>query len=165
MKYNRTIYNETVIMEQEIIKITEEEIKDVVLEATHLVLEKRELLNEMARVGYMGKKNEFEIYVRTDDPGHIPHFHLRDSSTQGQVFETCVELKSNKYFHHGSYDDVLNSSQRKELAKFMESPNEYFPNNYMATVYAWNSNNSCEKVVPNKDDNGNVIIPNYRNIE
>ncbi len=56
MKYNRTIYNETVIMEQEIIKITEEEIKDVVLEATHLVLEKRELLNEMARVGYMGKK-------------------------------------------------------------------------------------------------------------
>jgi len=137
---------------------------EIVTETIKRVLEEKEMLNEMARVGYMGKKNEFEIYVRTDDPCHIPHFHLRDSSTQGKIFETCIELKTNKYFHHGQYKDVLNSSQRKSLATFMEAENEYFPNNYMATIYAWNTNNSSEKVTPVKDDEGNVIIPNYRNI-
>lgn len=150
------------MMEKERFEITGDDLKEMVKETTQRVLEKRELLNEMARVGYMGKKNEFEIYVRTDDPGRVPHFHLRDSSTQGGNFETCVELKTNKYFHHGPYNDVLNSSQRKELAKFMESPNEYFQNNYMATIYAWNSNNSSEKIVPIKDDNGNIIVPDYR---
>lgn len=29
-------------------------------------------LYEMARVGYMG---DYEVYVNTDDPGIIPHFH------------------------------------------------------------------------------------------
>lgn len=151
-------------MEKKIIKINEQDIRNVVEKSPKRILENRELLNEMARVGYMGPKEEFEIYVRTDDPGNIPHFHLRDSSTQGKTFETCIELKTNKYFHHGPYKDVLNTSQRKCLAAFMEAPNEYFPNNYMATIYAWNSNNSNVKLEPNKDNNGNVIIPDYRNI-
>lgn len=145
-----------------IARVNEEELTNIVKKKVRQVLEKRQLLNEMARVGYMGKKNEFEIYVRTDDPGFVPHFHVRDSSTQGDEFETCIELKTNRYFFHGPYNDELNSSQRKELAKFMESPNEYFPNNYMATVYAWNSNNSSEKVEPLRDEEGNIIVPDYR---
>ena len=36
-------------------------------------------LNEMARIGFMGIKNRenyFEIYIRTNDPGNIPHVHI-----------------------------------------------------------------------------------------
>ena len=149
-------------MKKKVIKLNEEGLTKIVEKSVKQLLERRELLDEMARVGYMGKKKEFEIYVRTDDPGRIPHFHVRDSSTQGKEFEACVELKTNRYFSHGKYNDKLNTSQRKQLAQFMESPNEYFPNNYMATIYAWNTNNSSEKVEPAKDDEGNIIVPNYR---
>ena len=142
-------------------KIIREEINKVVNETTN---DHREPLLEMARVGYMGKRGEYEVYVRTDDPGHVPHFHLRDSATQGKNFETCIELKNNRYFLHGGYTDTLNSSQRKCLADFMEAPNEYFGNNYVATVYAWNINNSTENIKIKKDEHGRIIMPDYRTI-
>ena len=151
-------------MAKKIIRITEEDLHKIVNDATQNVLEESHLLFEMARVGYMGRRGEFEVYVRTDDPGHIPHFHLRDSATQGREFETCIELKTNKYFIHGGYTDTLNSSQRKCLAEFMEAPNQYFGNNYGATVYAWNTNNSTEHIEIVKDVRGDIIMPDYRTI-
>lgn len=151
-------------MPKKIIRVTEDELHNIVSEATKNAIKEEHLLLEMARVGYMGKKGEFEVYVRTDDSGHTPHFHLRDSATQGKEFETCVELRTNKYFLHGGYTDTLNSSQRKCLADFMEALNQYFGNNYGATIYAWNTNNSAEKIELEKDENGNIIMPNYRTI-
>lgn len=106
-------------MKKKVIKLNEEGLTKIVEKSVKQLLERRELLDEMARVGYMGEKKEFEIYVRTDDPGRIPHFHVRDSSTQGKEFEACVELKTNRYFSHGKYNDKLNTSQRKQLAQFM----------------------------------------------
>ena len=151
-------------MAKKVIRLTEEELHEMVKDSTKKILEDSGMLLEMARVGYMGKKGEFEVYVRTDDPGNIPHFHLRDSATQGREFETCIELKKNKYFLHGGYTGVLNSSQRKCLADFMESPNQFFGNNYGATVYAWNTNNSSENIEIEKDGHGAIIMPDYRTI-
>ena len=55
-------------------EIIDESIKQV-------ITEKRSLLAEMARIGFIGKKGELEVYIRTNDPGNIPHFHVRDTST------------------------------------------------------------------------------------
>lgn len=40
-------------------------------------------LYEMARVGCF---DDLEVIVWTDDPGKIPHFHIRDRSTRVKSF-------------------------------------------------------------------------------
>lgn len=121
-------------------------------------------LNEMARVGYIG--GEFEVYVWTDDPGHVPHVHVRDTNSRGENFETCVQLTKNSYFLHGFYRDKFNAKARKAFAEFMEAPchNKRYDTNYEYAVDMWNDNNSSEIVQLHQDDDGNIIIPNYRTI-
>lgn len=140
-------------------EIIDESIKQV-------ITEKRSLLAEMARIGFIGKKGELEVYIRTNDPGNIPHFHVRDTSTMGTEFETCVRIQTNAFFLYGRYKDTLNSAERKALAEFMEAPDVdgHFSSNYSATIYEWNKNNSNVKIQIQHDENGNEIIPNYRTI-
>lgn len=141
--------------DNKLVKLTEEQFKKIILG----VVNTEPLLEYYARIGYFGRKNEFEVYIRTDDPGYIPHFHVMDSATQGKNFDACIELSTNKYFSHGGHVDTLNSRQRKALAEFMESPcDKYFENNYERTVYEWNSNNSNMNVEYTGE------IPNYREI-
>jgi hypothetical protein len=138
------------------IMLTEEQLKDIILG----VVGKESILEYYARVGFFGKNGELEIYIRTDDAGFIPHFHIRDAATQGERLNTCIQISTNKYFLHGGYSDTLNTKQRKALAEFMESScDEHFENNYEKVVYEWNSNNSSMNVVYNG------TIPNYREIE
>lgn len=139
------------------ITITEKELRDIIRRAVN---EEIELITEYARVGFIGGKNNLEVYIHTDDPGYIPHMHIRDYATKGKVFDACVELGENKYFSHGSHKDKLNAKQRKDLADFMESPciNPKFSNNYELAVDMWNLNNSSQRV----EFNGTV--PNYRTI-
>jgi hypothetical protein len=121
-------------------------------------------LDEMARVGYIGGK--FEVYVWTDDPGNIPHFHIRDTNSNGNEFETCVRLDKPEYFLHGHYRDKLNSSQKKALNEFMrDTPktNKY-DTNYELAVDMWNLNNSSTSIAP-EQDNGNIVIPDYTKLE
>ena len=136
--------------------LTEEQLKNIILG----VVGKEPILEYYARVGFFGKNGELEIYIRTDDAGFIPHFHIRDAATQGERLNTCIQISTNKYFLHGGYSDTLNTKQRKALAEFMESScDEHFENNYEKVVYEWNSNNSSMNVVYNG------TIPNYREIE
>lgn len=146
-------------MKKQLIHLTEDELISIIKEGVSLALSKENgRLNEMARVGFF---DEYEVYVHTDDAGHIPHFHLRDSATQGRMFETCIELKTNKYFHHGAHQGVLNSGERKDLAEFMESMNTKLNmTNYKATCILWNMNNSKDNI----EVNDNMIIPNYREL-
>ena len=124
----------------------------------------REPLLEMARIGYIN--GQFEVYVHTDDDGHIPHVHIRDKATRGQQFETCVELKRSRYSLHGKYKDVMSGYMAKQFADFMESTphNPRYQNNYELSVDMWNLNNSIEEVVPQYDSNGRIIMPDYRTI-
>ena len=71
-------------------------------------LNNERMLTEMAAIGNINSK--LCIYVRMNDPGKIPHFHIVDQSTLGLVFHTCVKIKVAEYFHHTGKEDVLNSS-------------------------------------------------------
>jgi len=141
------------IIQEEVYKVFEEELTS-----------QREPLNEMARVGFIS--GQLEVYVNTDDGGHVPHVHVRDKATRGHEFETCVELKRNYYFLHGKYKDMMSGNMEKAFAEFMESKprNPKYQNNYELSVDMWNLNNSVEEVISQYDDDGKIIMPNYRTI-
>ena len=125
---------------------------------------KKHLLNEMARVGFMGP---LEVIVYTNDPGHIPHVHIIDSATRGKEFDTCIMLGDNKYFLHGKHNDLLNSKLRKEFADFMEQPCRFpqYQNNYEFATMMWNANNSDSYIMAQTDAEGKVLVPDYRSLE
>lgn len=146
------------------IVIKESELKKAVKESIRTVLGGMEpltaRLDEMARVGFIGGK--LEVYVWTDDPGNIPHVHIRDANSQGHEFETCVRLDKADYFLHGHYTDKLNSSQKKALMSFMQdSPKSpRYNTNYDLAVDMWNLNNSNVTITP-QQNNGTTLIPDY----
>lgn len=102
-------------------------------------------LNEMAQIG---KFTEYTVFVRTDDPGNIPHFHLWDSNSKGNNFHTCVKILKAEYFHHTGKEGVLNSSGRKELCAFLKMPSDDEPSktNWEVLLIEWNRNNSEKKI-------------------
>ena len=122
----------------------------------------REPLLEMARVGYLN--GQLEVYVKTKDGGSIPHVHVRDTNTQGRLFETCIELGRNMYFLHGKYDQMLTKKQCQRFNEFMHE--EIHTRTFNGTVYEfavdmWNYNNSHVNIEVEYDANDKPIIPNY----
>ena len=91
-------------------------------------------LTEMARIGFTD--DMYEIYINTDDPGNIPHFHYRKAN-EWDKFHTCIKIATAEYFHHTGKEDVLNSKQRKELVKFLSSKHETIENltNYQSSIF------------------------------
>lgn len=118
-------------------------------------------LNEMARVGFVGHK--YEIYVRTNDKGNIPHFHMWDIETMGDKFHTCIKLTVPEYFHHEGKEGILSSKERRELVKFLESPRKksrYPITNWEYLIDLWNdNNNSSMNVDPDQE------MPDYNNLK
>lgn len=101
-------------------------------------------LEEMARLGFI---NDLEIYVRTDDPGKIPHFHICDRETKGQKFHTCVQISKCAYFKHTGKEDTLNSKQRKDLVEFLGKIHKSKKfSNWEYLIAIWNDNNSDVEV-------------------
>lgn len=150
----------------------EEEVRKMIAEATNDIMRKltnvarKQELNEMARVGFLDNKAKYEVYVRTNDAGFIPHVHIWDSATCGEEFDCCVKLETNEYFFHGHHTDRMNSKMCKAFAEFMEQPcrSPKYKNNYELAVEMWNLNNSDTYDQIKEDSNGNIIMPNYRNI-
>lgn len=126
---------------------------------------------EIARIGYMGENDEYEVYVKTDDEMPIPHFHVRDSETKGERFETCISIETNSYCLHGTYRDLLSTEQQALLADYMISYTPYnlykfpFARNYERVAEAWNMNNDENKVALKYDSGEKVIIPDYECIK
>ncbi len=121
-----------------------------------------EPLLEMARVGFISQSPILEVYVNTDDPGNIPHFHIRDykkDGISGNEFHTCIEYRTNKYFHHNGKEDVLNSKLRKILCDFLKRTNEdEVESNWNILIKEWNRNNSNAKIPTN------LPMPDYTTI-
>lgn len=111
------------------------------------ILDQRRFLNEMATIGK--PTSDKVIMIRMNDGGNVPHFHIMDSGSLGNEFETCVRFDSNRYFHHHGKEGVLNAKERKKLVKFLKAElgNGWTNWNYM--VDAWNRNNSHLKIDPN----------------
>ena len=102
--------------------------------------ENYDMLYEMAAIGNIN--SNLCIYVRMNDPGKIPHFHIVDQSTLGKVFHTCVKIKVAEYFHHTGKEGVLNSIQRKDLIKFLKGKDKWGESNWKVLIKEWDRNNS-----------------------
>lgn len=115
-------------------------------------------LYEMARIGYV---DDYELYVNTNDAGNIPHFHLRDGKDWDK-FHTCICIEKPIYFLHGSKQDKCNAKLKKQLNEFVREidPDLHFPY-YETIIFEWNRNNSTKKINVNRDEDGNMIIPDY----
>jgi len=99
-------------------------------------------LMEIARIGFI---DDLELFIWTDDPGNIPHFHIRDISTKGQKFNCCVRIDEPEYFKHTGKEDVLNSKQKKNLIQFLNSTSKLGTieiKNWDKVIMYWNDNNS-----------------------
>jgi hypothetical protein len=93
---------------------------------------------------------------------------LRDvlDETRGRDFDCCVQLETNKYFQHGAHQDIMPAKWCKEFYDIMCQPhrNIHVRNVYEYAVNLWNDNNSSSYVQIKEDENGNVIVPDYRHI-
>lgn len=99
-------------------------------------------LYEMAKIGRF--KNLY-IYIWMNDGGNVPHFHISDSANypQNSTIEISVKIQSAEYFPHGGkYEDKLNSKQKKELVKFLNSHTSLGVSNWKILIDTWNRNNS-----------------------
>jgi len=116
---------------------------------------REDMLLEMARVGFIG--DEYEVFIHTNDPGHIPHFHMWDKATRGQNFHTCIRIDKPEYFYHTGKEGKLNSKIKKALMLFLTSPhkNKRYSNNWEYMLSMWNDNNSTTFVSESSP------IPNY----
>lgn len=113
------------------------------------------MLLEMARVGFID--GDYEVYIHTDDPGNIPHFHIWDTETRGQNFHTCIKIAAPEYFHHTGKEDFLNSKLKKALIIFLQakSKNKRYNTNWEYLVSMWNDNNSSINIPED------IIMPDY----
>ena len=91
---------------------------------------------------------------------------IRDTSTRGQEFDTCVMLETNKYFLHNGHVDKMNSKMCKAFDDFMRQPsrNVHYRNNYEHAVNLWNDNNSEAYIQIKEDEDGNIIMSDYKHI-
>lgn len=122
---------------------------------------------DMSRVGFL-TEFDYEVYIRTDDGGNIPHVHVWGRDTKGKKFSTCVKLTTPEYFHHGGrYKDVFNSKQKKAFVDFMSNKRpprlvgDLPRTGYELCVALWNDNNSDKDIEIQYDKNNNPIIPDY----
>ena len=123
----------------------------------HLDFELNEkFLFEMAQIGDLD--NKLIIYVRSNEGGNIPHFHIVDKQTLGSKFHTCVKIENATYFHHTGKEDVLNSKQRKRLVEFLSKDFDEDTTNWEYLIMTWNANNSSTKL------SKRMQMPDYTNL-
>ena len=118
-----------------------------------LISDDSNLLLEMARVGDMD--NKLAIYIRSNDPRNIPHFHIVDQATLGNEFHTCIKIGVAEYFHHTGKEDILNTKQKKSLMKFFSKRDKWGDYYWDIVLQEWNRNNSKIEV------DRKLKIPNY----
>ena len=107
------------------------------------------------------QRTDYEIVVWTNDPGQIPHFHIRDANARGKHFDSCIRLDCADYFVHGAHRRKLNSAERKALVAFLASvspKNKQGSTNWRRVVDEWNRNNSTRTIPVDQ------TMPNYRTL-
>ena len=116
-----------------------------------------DMLLEMAQIGNINKT--LVIYVRSNDPGNIPHFHIVDKTTLGDKFHTCIKIEISEYFHHEGKTDTLNSKQRKSLVDFLNKPFDEDTSNWEYLIMTWNINCSGKRL------SKKMSIPDYTKLK
>ena len=133
--------------------------KDKLIENTiNLMNEEKHELYEMARIGFTD--DGFEVYINTDDGGNIPHFHYRRGKYPNYDFHTCIRLDEAEYFHPEGKEGRLNSKQKKDLLRFLNSINkDEDKTNWQILLIEWNRNNFNIRI----DKNQKML--NYLNLK
>jgi len=88
-------------------------------------------------------QTDFDLLVRSNDNGQIPHFHVIDHNTRGSQFSSCIRIDTPEYFRHGYHRNTLNSSEKKALVEFLQkvSPHDSMQRtNWGRIVDEWNKN-------------------------
>ena len=102
---------------------------------------------EIARIGLMEENDDciVEVYVNTDDPETIPHFHIRKYGDGDEAeWETCVKYTDAVYCPHNNLNDKLPDKEiAVALDKMLRSPNPHDPGRtyWQTATVAWNCNN------------------------
>ncbi|MGN0006894.1 MAG: hypothetical protein ACI35T_02225 [Alistipes sp.] len=102
--------------------------------------------NELLEMALIGNVDEYTISINTNDGGYIPHFHIKDTNSNGNKFHTCIKIEKAEYFHHTGKENILNSKLRKELIKFLQSETELGITHWKYLVATWKKNNSNRKL-------------------
>ena len=96
---------------------------------------------DMARIFFLTP--EVEVYIRTDDGGNFPHFHVREWGNGKVVREVCIR------FDKAAYDDPRGKTLPNGLAEMLDdrlrrqNPHRIRPETYWETaIHAWNDNHS-----------------------
>ena len=103
-------------------------------------------VKEYTRIGFFGKDNEMEVYVKTDNKLHCePYFYIKNT-TNGN--ESAITIETGKYCqkHCKEQECELTYEQASLLSEFMRLPNASYENNYEATINAWNKNNEYNPI-------------------
>ena len=111
--------------------------------------EELEEIYGMSRIGWIpeGTENTIEVYVHTNDPGNIPHFHVRKYGRNNNYdWEVCIKFESAEYFSHGRYSGKLpNRKVAKQLDDMLRDINKssrYQGTYWERAIDEWNMNNS-----------------------
>lgn len=87
----------------------------------------------------------------------IEHFHIE--SPKG--YSICICIYTAHYFAHGTHKDILNSSQKKQLNKWMSQENsKYLTTNWKAIESEWWRHNGNPKDRPK-----NPVQPDYSQLQ
>lgn len=115
------------------------------------------LMLEMAQVG---RFEDCIVFVRSNDAGKIPHFHVMDANTMGSQFHTCIRIDKPEYFHHEGKIDTFNSKEKKELIEFLNSQprNKRYQTHWEMVKALWNDNNSDIEIDEDQP------MPDYREL-
>lgn len=97
-----------------------------------------------------------------NNEGSIPHFHITNESKN---FSCCVCIYEPLYFNHGKHQDKLDSTNRKKLQKWLQSPCQKKSVNGKLTNWeyissCWDSLENNMNEVPKRP-----MQPDYSNME
>ena len=105
-------------------------------------------LHERARIGFLGNN---DVFICTDDPGTIPHFHIWDRESKDAKFHTCIKIGCAEYFHHTGTEPALSQSEKENLCAFLKREHKPFPTNWEYLICMWNDNNDSIHVDENAE--------------
>ncbi|MBO4893908.1 MAG: hypothetical protein J5562_03210 [Clostridia bacterium] len=123
------------------------EVSDKIAEEVHDFLS--DLIAEafIDEIGLIEENDDciIQVYVNTDDPETIPHFHIRKYGDGDEAeWETCVKYTDAVYCRHNNLNDKLPDKEiAVALDKMLRSPNPYDPGRtyWQTATVAWNCNN------------------------
>lgn len=111
-------------------------------------------LQEMARVGET--ENGCTVCVYSNE-GNLPHMHLYIGNPKNPIFESCIRIDEPLYFNHKPHMKKLNSEDKKDLIKFLNSKHKLGIKMWEYIQVLWNDNNP-KYVWEGK-------MPNYKDLE